>query len=128
MIAVAIMALIVGGNLYNASFGGHTIVSTLLLLGFIKGHRLAWQWGRIFPVIGIAGGLLFMIISTKSFATNWIFLGLELVYITLVVALGRPAARAYFKLICPKCGKPTWRAADFLFNKAKCKPCDFVWE
>lgn len=132
IVAAVIMGLIVSTNLWANGFGGNTVVSALLFLGFLKGHRLAWQWGRIFPLIaGVGAGVAILVPAIASHHLDqkgWILLVIPVLFFSIVVALGRPAARAYFRLICPKCGKPTWRAADFLFNKAKCKPCDFVWE
>ena len=129
--AVVLMGLIVCANLWAAGFGGNTVVSALLLLGFFKGHRLAWQWGRIFPILGglgIAIAILIPAIATHSLdAQGWIYLGVVGMCLSLATALGRSSARAYFGLICPKCGKPTRQAADFFFNKARCRSCDYTW-
>lgn len=47
--------------------------------------------------------------------------------VVLSVALGRESSLEHFNLICPLCRAPTRRAADFLFNKAKCPGCGHIW-
>ncbi|MBI3909541.1 MAG: hypothetical protein HY320_01240 [Armatimonadetes bacterium] len=109
----------------------------LLLWGFVVGHRLAWQWGRVLVFLGavlltIATVVAFSVVSIPEAA--WLALGLGLFLLIQVVlayviffALGTPSARQHFRLICPSCGAATVRAADFFFNKAKCKSCGRVW-
>jgi len=43
------------------------------------------------------------------------------------VALGRPSARRWFDLYCPKCQTPSSRGKDFLFRQARCPRCGAVW-
>ena len=44
----------------------------------------------------------------------------------LIVALNRKAAKRFFCLQCV-CGSFSVRAADFLFNKIRCRKCDRQW-
>ena len=58
----------------------------------------------------------------------FIFFGVAVSAMLIIFfALGRPKARAFFGLICPECGAATNKAADFLFNKAKCRRCKTIW-
>ena len=110
----------------------------LILWGMIVGHRLAWQWGRI---LGILAAVLLTIGAVTSFvgtaaaqvpawvrllAGSIVMLQAVCLY-TIFFALGRPSAKQHFNLRCPSCGKFTGAAADFFFNRAKCKTCSTVW-
>ena len=109
----------------------------LILWGLIVGHRLAWQWGRI---LGLLAALLFTFSAIVMFSQSsaspaplvLILTGITLVVqalclYTIFFSLGRPSAREHFRLRCPSCGKLTSSAADFFFNRAKCKACQNVW-
>ena len=108
------------------------IFATLLLIGLVRAHRLAWQWGRyLAPLSGLAfiGGAL----SNFAFGS---FLNILVGALDLVVAFGmfcfpillsRESASRYFRLICPGCAARSSKAADFFFNRAKCQKCQQIW-
>jgi hypothetical protein len=110
----------------------------LILWGMVVGHRLAWQWGRI---LGILAAVLLTIVGVITFvgteATQvpaWArFLTGSMVLLqaaclyTIFFSLGQSSAKHHFNLRCPSCGKFTGDAADFFFNRAKCKACGAVW-
>lgn len=107
-------------------------VSTIVLVGIIKGNRLAWQWARL-------TSLLCALISTVSLDLIWIhkvqpgnlYLLLWLVQLLalymIVFSLGARGSRAHFKLICPSCGSTRVKARDLLFHKAACRTCGGEW-
>jgi hypothetical protein len=107
-------------------------ISGLILVGVIKGHKLAWQWGRILGMVGavILSFIAIMLIthSNPQNVAAVVIIGSQaiLLYI-LFFTLGTAGARKYFHLICPVCGSTKAKAADFLFAKAKCKDCDNQW-
>jgi hypothetical protein len=112
-------------------------LGALILWGVIVGHRLAWQWGRflgilaavLFTVLGIfvfTGGPARVPVPARVLAGSILMVQAFCVY-TIFFSLGRPSARQHFNLRCPSCGKFTSAAADFFFNRAKCKACQNVW-
>jgi hypothetical protein len=108
------------------------IFAALLLIGLMRAHRLAWQWGRyLAPFAGLVfllgagrsfgvGGLAYMIIAA-------LFLILALATFAFPILLSRASAVQYFRLVCPACAVRTAKAADFFFNHAKCQKCQRVW-
>jgi hypothetical protein len=108
------------------------VVAALLLVGLMRAHRLAWQWGRyLAPVTGLF--LLGMAVAGFAGRTaggiiaGALFLLLGLLLVAFPFLLGRPSVVEYFRLVCPKCGVRTKKSADFLFNHAKCRACQAVW-
>jgi hypothetical protein len=108
-------------------------LGALIMVGFVTGHRLAWQWGRILGLLAAIGYTLVVVLSftsPKGTDTIWlpiIFGFLAVCLWTIFFAIGRTSAREHFGLRCPKCSQLTNRAADFFFNRAKCKACGNVW-
>jgi hypothetical protein len=117
------------------------LIGGLVLWGLIVGHRLAWQWGRILGVIAAvlltASLALGMTLTAEkgtgnepgwSLAVKVVLLAVMAGYLwTIYFALGRASALEHFQLRCPKCNQITRQAADFFFNRAKCKSCQHVW-
>ncbi|MER3415598.1 MAG: hypothetical protein C4297_05225 [Gemmataceae bacterium] len=111
----------------------------LIVWGMIGGHRLAWQWGRIVGILGAIwytfglGVAIFfgkpaeLIPLWQRFLSIIVGTVLALCLYVIFFALGRPSARQYFRLRCPSCGKFTNQAADFFFNRAKCRTCGIIW-
>lgn len=112
-------------------------LGVLIVFGMVKGHRLAWQWGRLLGLVTAA--LVFISAITVWAALEdtagreaafWaVFLGgqgaaLMVMYFTL----GTSGAREHFRLVCPQCGSRKVRAADFIYSKAKCRKCKNRWE
>jgi hypothetical protein len=115
-------------------------LDALIVIGLLSGNRLAWQWGRILAFVAAIIwtselGLVFSIPRTSATSPGdySLFAGLTLIAFPAVglwvvyFSLGRPSAIAYFGLVCPQCGQPTHKSADFLFNTAKCKKCGYAW-
>jgi len=149
---VTVTSLVAGQNALF-SLGGF-LVGLLIIYGLAKGHRLAYQWGRIlvlfsavlYTIGGIFGAIgAVAIINRPELLTqegmppnaivtpSALLFGLAMLGATVAAmwtiffSLGRPSARQYFRLICPQCGNKKVRAADFFFNKAKCKRCSVSW-
>ena len=113
------------------------LIPGLVFAGVVKGHRLAWQWGRIVAMLSaVLTPLASMAFYLGNKSDPHPFMGITLIISTtfcvvlllaVFFALGRPSAKAFFGLVCPKCGQPTSKAADFFFNKARCRECDYTW-
>lgn len=108
------------------------LIPALLLYGFVKGHRLAWQWGRIAGFVGAGLVLAVAVLSAMNqrfspvvAAAFTAAVGAPLAVIALL--LGRDEARAWFKLVCPACQGRAVRSADFLYTRARCRGCQTVF-
>lgn len=106
------------------------IVPGLIAYGFVRRHRLAWQWGRL-GALGLA--VLETIMNVAAIfrfgvsARMLTLLALAVPFFAIGIALGRPSAREWFGLACPACRAQRPSAADFLFQKARCRRCQYVW-
>jgi hypothetical protein len=113
------------------------VIGGLIMWGLVAGHRLAWQWGRVF---GILGGILWILAGILALSAPKLQedLGLRLVSgivsfigaafgFTIAIVLGIRSAKIYFNLRCPRCGAMSSQAADFFFNTARCQRCDCRW-
>jgi len=108
------------------------VVMGLLLWGIFRGYRLAWLWGRY---LTLALAIVVLAVVALGLATRklpWfqaaVMLGGLVVPMGVAgVALGRPSARRWFDLYCPKCGTPASRGKDFLFRQARCLKCGEVF-
>lgn len=110
------------------------VLGLLILIGIIKGQRLAWQWGRL---LGLFGGFVLtfatvgaslripeepaMIIVAFLLAMQ----GLPLFF--LFFALGTVGTKEHFRIICPGCGKSNVKGGNFLFSKVICRNCNAEW-
>ena len=109
-------------------------ISILILIGLVKGHKLAWQWGRI---CGILGGVLVtldmvpavLLVAKGSLSFAFLVIGplQPLALYFLFFALGAEGAREHFGLLCPKCGSNKAKGGDFFFNTAVCRSCGERW-
>jgi hypothetical protein len=111
-------------------------LSAIILIGIIKGHRLAWQWGRI---LGLIGAILLTIITVATLggsiaekragmAFAAVILGSQAILLfVLFFMLGTTDSKKHFQLVCPACNLVTTKAANFFFTKAKCKACNNEW-
>jgi hypothetical protein len=103
----------------------------LLLYGVLSGARIGWLLGRFVgflmsALLAASGfGLWRSGISPALVAIPVVGLGLPL--LVVAVALGRPSAQAWFRLVCPACGAGRPRNADLLFRKARCRQCRTTW-
>jgi hypothetical protein len=139
LIACLFIGLQVSGNMFDKSqgpFATSTIVSTIvggcIIVGFLKGYRLAWQWGRVLGLL--SGGflaLMFLAALNAGRAGEIPVLLTTVVPAALLISmgilLGARQARTYFRLICPDCRSAETQAEDFFFKRAKCKACGRRW-
>jgi len=108
------------------------VVMGLLLWGIFRGYRLAWLWGRYLTFVLAAVVLAAVVLGLVSRKLPWLpaavlLGGLVLPLGTVGFALGRPSARRWFGLYCPKCGTAASRGKDFLFREARCLKCREVF-
>lgn len=104
-------------------------VGAVLLAGFVRGSRLAWKWGRSLAAIGgvlLLPALFVTMTRSSSFNATLVLVFVACAW-TIVLGLSLPSARAYFGLVCPKCGAAAWRAADLRFSLVKCPRCGHLW-
>ena len=104
----------------------HLSIDSLLALGIVRGHRLAWQWARIISLIGSISGLFALAMFGSGFAALMIAL-LWVPAIGIFMSLGTADALEHFHLICTSCGKKNPKAGDFLFKTARCRGCGEVF-
>lgn len=107
-------------------------VALLILIGIVRGQRLAWQWGRLL------GGLILTFAALSAFARASEQPGFLIVGVLLVLqgvplfpmffALGTQGAREHFRLICPRCGSAKPKGGNFLYTKAICRKCNASWQ
>jgi peptidoglycan/LPS O-acetylase OafA/YrhL len=104
----------------------------LLLVGLVRGRRLAWLWGRY---LALVLGVVLLASLAAGYARHELALevgllalfGMAVPLFVAGLALGRPSAHAWFDLVCPSCAVPTSHGADFLFRKARCRRCGTEW-
>lgn len=122
-------------SLLQLNFVG-IVVGILLILGVIKRQALAWQWGRVIPVIYLAFIFISIIFlfpyKDRAGPLTLMIYGVYAILIALLLAipilLSRKNAKKYFRLRCPKCSSYKVKAASFLFNKRKCRDCQTLWK
>jgi hypothetical protein len=139
LIACLFIGLQVSGNMFDKSqgpFATATIVSMIvggsIIVGFLKGHRLAWQWGRVLGLLSGAFLALMFLVAINAGKADEIPVLLTTVVpaamsIGMGVLLGTRSSRAYFRVICPECRSSEVQGCDFFFQRAKCKLCGRVW-
>jgi hypothetical protein len=112
-----------------------TVVGVLVLIGFLRRDRMAWQWGRLVSLLGLLFyALMFPLMLTELDEAPFFFLVLTVLVgtgivlrLALFISLGRRSAKEHFRLRCPECGNGWGKAADFWFNQARCRACGHVW-
>ena len=110
------------------------VAAVLILVGIIKGHRLAWQWGRL---LGLAAAIILTVAAVVTFAYSAEQPGMMIVAALVALqgiplfpmffALGTKAAKEHFRLICPSCGNSKVKGGNFLFTRAICRKCHATW-
>jgi hypothetical protein len=110
------------------------VVALLILIGIIKGHRLAWQWGRL---VGLLGAIILTLSAYGAFVRIPVRPEMLIVAILMALqgiplfplffALGTVAAKEHFRVICPSCGGSKVKGSDFLFTKVTCRNCNAQW-
>lgn len=102
------------------------LLGVLLLVGIVRGHRLAWQWGRIIGMVGMVGSVLVGTLAATGAVSVLLFFQ-ALAMLGLFLTISTPDARGYFRLICPDCGATPPNGGDFFFNVAECRKCGTKW-
>lgn len=126
-----IHALYIGGDLPKGIYISLAI-SIVVLIGIIKGNRLAWQWARLVSLLGalIATVRLDLFLINKA-QPGKLYLSLMLIQ-TLALyliffTLSARGSRVYFGLVCPGCGESKIKASGLLFQNVICKKCGRGW-
>ena len=110
------------------------LIAALILVGLVRGHALAWQWGMIMPILSalFIGMSLFLLLTRHglNFTSSLVALllvALLLGHLAVPVLLSLRSSRVFFGLQCPSCGQVKGRAANFLFSRRRCRACHTVW-
>jgi len=118
-----------------------------VMTGTVYSHRGAWQFGLLFAAFGLMAWMVAAVFLGFALTSREAgeFLGLGLTgrepglsslalpvvnAVSLFVVLScysMRSAKAYFDLICPKCGNPSEKPADLFFSRVKCTTCGHVW-
>jgi heme A synthase len=144
-LAVFVVAFARQGEVPRVQTGVALAVFILVLAGFVRARRAAWQWGRavgfllsallfaaaivaawrVLPRQVLAEDGLGAAIEAAGFFLPLLvpLLGLAAPLLAVAIALGRPSAYAWFGLVCPHCGARAPRAADLRFHEARCRAC-----
>ncbi len=142
--ALAAILVVVGVQIALAAFvaraapvgwGMYVVAAVLggvLLTGLVRRSRLAWLWGRylsLFLAAVLAARLALAVARGEATlpGAGIMLLGFVLPLAVAGLALARPAACAWYRLVCPRCGKRTSLGADLAFTKARCRSCGEVW-
>lgn len=138
---VVFMRAVMGGFAY---LSGHASIPAILiplvllilvLVGIIRGHRLAWQWGRMLALLGAIILTLAALAALAHASEQPAVLPVAILValqgaplFAVFFALGTQGAKEHFRLICPECGSTKARGGNFLFTKAICRKCKAAWE
>ena len=105
---------------------GNIAVAVLVLLGMIFGHALAWQWGRVIPILALLA--LFGALADSTTTGARVFVASAMVVmLSIPILLSLPSSRRWFALECPRCRTLKTQAASFLYNWRRCKKCHVKW-
>jgi hypothetical protein len=130
--AALALVLVRGGEVGPGHFAFAAVLAVALLAGLLRGARLAWLWGRylaLFLAALVSARAAVAVVHGEASAglTAVVVGGLALPLLVAAVALLRPTAFAFFRLVCPACGAATRRPADLLFRHARCSSCGNLW-
>ncbi|MBW2735497.1 MAG: hypothetical protein JRH20_24190, partial [Deltaproteobacteria bacterium] len=121
MIIASLMTCSLVLRVVPASLVG-VILAGVILAGLIKGHALAWQWGRIIPVIsGIAVSMNALVAlsdlrrDSRQMPIFLATLAIAAMLFAIPRLLGTKNARLFFGLRCPRCESTKVKAGNFLF-------------
>jgi hypothetical protein len=136
--AIVIVAILGVRNLadliYQASLGNAfgLVISALIIVGFVRGHALAWQWGIVIPTLMVLLTVIGLLaLMNGPFGSNPVVMAVVgatlALYVSLPILLSMRPAKAFFGLECPRCHEVRTRAVSFLFTKRRCRSCGFEW-
>ena len=112
--------------------GGAPVLAFIILIYLLKKNRLAWQWGRLGMVVTaifvplLIGAHVYDGKATIHELIAQVIL-MALPALIIAIALSRPQAKSYFRLVCPQCQSMAVKAADLFYRRVKCKKCGNVW-
>jgi hypothetical protein len=137
LVPIVLLGALLVANVEEGAAAGQlpvapVILQSLVIAGLATRQRLAWQWARVLPIL--AGFLLLalsLMASSRAPDGDLWPLGVALAALAIAVvpavALGRPSARDWFRLVCPSCGGRSVKAANFVFTKVRCRGCEAVF-
>jgi hypothetical protein len=128
-------AAVLQGSMGVYMVAAQSVLAILLLLGTMKGNRLAWQGGRMAGLVGFVYygyHLLRLILNPEQNLglgdrmVEMSALGMQGVCLLVVLlAFTTQAAYSHFELICPRCGESSGTTnGDMFFVTVRCKHCD----
>jgi hypothetical protein len=105
--AVSLESSVMSGNYATVMYSAP--IAALIIVGVLRGHALAHQWGIIMPVLALIGVLVG---------------GLEG---ALALSGGARVVALAFVAACAKCQSLNVKAADFFYTKRRCRACETTW-
>lgn len=132
MQAALTLLLVRGGQVGWGHFLFAAVLAVLLLTGLLRGDRLAWLWARwlsLFLAVLVSARAAVAVVRGES--VPWLVAavvgGIAVPLFAAALALLRPSAIEYYRLVCPLCESPTRTSADLLFRQARCRACGNLW-
>ena len=107
-------------------------LALLVLVGVLRRHALAWQWGKIIPVLGaIAAAFALGAVASLSGARGVVFVAILVMLLALQLSIpilmSLRSSRLFFGLQCPHCQSMKVKAANFAFTAFRCRSCGATW-
>jgi hypothetical protein len=108
-------------------------IAALILVGLVRRHALAWQWGMIIPVLAALGTFAQSAavagagLGGPATLVLSILLALIVLQLAIPVLLTLHSSRIYFGLQCPECRSMKIKAGNFLFSAYTCRACKTTW-
>jgi len=109
-------------------------IGALILIGLVRRHALAWQWGMIMPIFAAISTLFGVIgVAAAGPLIGPMFVILVVLVLMLGVELGIPVllslrrSRLFYGLQCPQCQSMKVKAGNFFFTSFKCRACKAAW-
>lgn len=128
-VLVASVSAVATAQMSVTAGAGNIAVAVLVLLGMIFGHALAWQWGRVIPILALLAlfGALAGAVDSGSTGAVIFVVSAMAVMLAVPVLLSFGSSRRWFALECPRCHTLRTQAASFFYNWRRCKKCHVKW-
>jgi hypothetical protein len=129
--AVSLVSSVMSGN--NATVMYSAPIAALIIIGVLRGHALAHQWGTIMPILALIGVLVGGLEGALALSGGARVVALAFVaacagFLLLIpLSFSLKASRRFFGLECPKCQSLNVKAADFFYTKRRCRACETTW-
>jgi hypothetical protein len=104
-------------------------LGAVVVRGLLRRHRLAWQWGRLGGYVFGAWELAHGTWSAVERTVDWLSVRgilFGVLWLFSAVALGSSDAKAWFRVICPRCGR-TGVSANLYYSEGRCRRCARSW-